>query len=153
MAGRGPAPKDPSRRARRNAEPTALRVITAEPTQQPDLPDFDVQIEVDGDLVSQSFSWPQRTREWWQMWADSPLSAEFTSTDWSELMDTALLHAKYWSGDHKVAGELRLRVAKFGATPEDRARLRIQFAQADEADEKRTTKRKPSQHSNLKLAE
>ncbi|WP_443701391.1 phage terminase small subunit [Prescottella equi] len=33
---------------------------------------------------------------------------------------------------------MRLRVAKFGATPEDRARLRIQFAAADEADGKRT---------------
>lgn len=155
MAGRGPAPKDPSTRARRNAEPAGgLRVIKASPTKQPGLPDFDVQIEVDGELVSQSFSWPQRTRDWWQMWADSPLSAEFTSTDWSELMDTALLHAKFWSGDHKVAGELRLRVAKFGATPEDRARLRIQFAQADEADEKRgTVKRKPSRHATLKLAE
>lgn len=153
MAGRGPAPKDPSRRARRNAEPSPLRVITAAPTLQPDLPEFDLQVEVDGELVSQSFSWPSRTREWWQMWADSPLSAEFTSTDWSELMDTALLHAKYWSGDHKVAGELRLRVAKFGATPEDRARLRISFAQADEADEKRTTKPSRSRNAGLKLAD
>ncbi|OLT75211.1 hypothetical protein AWB96_15975 [Mycobacteroides chelonae] len=70
------------------------------------------------------------------MWKDSPLSSEFTSTDWSELLDTAVLHARYWSGDVKVAAELRLRVAKFGATPEDRARLRIQFAAANEADKK-----------------
>jgi hypothetical protein len=39
-------------------------------------------------------------------------------------------------GDKAVAPELRLRVAKFGATPEDRARLRITFAAADEAEEK-----------------
>ncbi|MFC0420147.1 hypothetical protein ACFFHP_06245 [Glutamicibacter ardleyensis] len=104
---------------------------------QPDLPDFDVQIEIDGEMTYQSFDWPARTREWWQMWADSPLSKEFTSTDWSELMDTALLHAKFWSGDTKLAGELRLRVAKFGATPEDRARLKIQFAAADEAEDRR----------------
>jgi hypothetical protein len=138
MAGRGPAPKDPNKRARANKDPQALRIITAEPATQPELPEFDAQVEVDGELVSQSFSWPARTREWWQMWADSPLSDDFTSTDWSELLDTALLHARFWNGDHKVAPELRLRVAKFGATPEDRARLRIQFAQADEADEKRT---------------
>ena len=37
-----------------------------------------------------------------------------------------------------MAGELRLRVAKHGATQEDRARLRITFAAADEADEKRS---------------
>lgn len=147
MAGRGPAPKDPNRRARRNADLAPLRVITAEPVEQPGLPEFD------GDLIAQRFEWPVRTREWWQMWADSPLSAEFTSTDWSELLDTALLHARFWGGDMKVANELRLRVAKFGATPEDRARLRIQFAQADEADEKRTRPKAKSRHANLRLAD
>lgn len=54
---------------------------------------------------------------------ESPLSTEYTETDWSFLLDTAYLHALYWKGDFRVAGELRLRVAKFGATPEDRARL------------------------------
>jgi hypothetical protein len=68
------------------------------------------------------------------MWADSPLSDDFTSTDWSELLDTARLHAAFWFGDNSVAAELRLRVAKFGATPEDRVRLRIQFAMAKNAE-------------------
>jgi len=134
MAGRGPAPQ--SRRARTNADPVPLKVITAEPVDQPELPEFDIEIEVDGQLIARKFKWPARTREWWQMWADSPLSDDFTSTDWSELLDTAMLHARYWNGDHKVAAELRLRVAKFGATPEDRARLRITFAAADEAEKK-----------------
>lgn len=136
MAGRGPAPTGRAVRGGGN-----MRIITAEPVDQPDLPDFDVQVEIDGDVTYQSFDWPARTREWWQMWADSPLADEFTSTDWSELMDTALLHAKFWSGDTKLAGELRLRVAKFGATPEDRARLKIQFAAADEAED-RTERRR-----------
>lgn len=130
MAGRGPAPKDPNRRARRNSDPVALRVIHADPVEQPELPTFEV--EHDGDLVE--FRWPARTVEWWAMWRDSPLSTEFTATDWSELLDTAVIHARFWRGDVKMAGELRLRVAKFGATPEDRARLRITFAQADEAE-------------------
>lgn len=142
IAGRGPVPNHPSRRGRKSGQAN-LRLIVAEPVPQPDLPEFDVQVEVDGELVSQEFQWPQRTRDWWQMWADSPLSDEFTSTDWSELLDTALLHAKYWSGNTSVAGELRLRVAKFGATPEDRARLKIQFAQADEAED-RAKRRKNS---------
>lgn len=130
MAGRGPAPKDPNRRARRNSEPTALRVIHADPVEQPELPDF--RIEKDGELTE--FVWPARTIEWWSMWRDSPLSTEFTATDWSELLDTAVIHARFWRGDVKMAGELRLRVARFGAAPEDRARLRITFAQADEAE-------------------
>lgn len=155
MAGRGPAPKDPNRRARKNADPVALRVIHAEPIEQPALPDFDVQVEVDGELTSRSFEWPARTREWWRMWGESPLSADYTQTDWDFLLDTARLHAAFWSGDMKQAPELRLRVAKFGATPEDRARLRIQFAAADEADEKRAHTRGSSRarRGPLKAAE
>jgi hypothetical protein len=138
MAGRGPAPKDPRRRARTNSDPVPLRVIAAEPVDQPDLPESVMISTKEG---PQAFDWPARTVQWWQMWADSPLSAEFTSTDWSELMDTATLHARLWLGQASVAPELRLRVAKFGATPEDRARLRITFAQADEAEEKRPAAR------------
>lgn len=152
MAGTGSAPKDPDKRARRNKEPQPLRVIVAAPVAQPELPTFEV--ERDGALVE--FVWPARTLQWWQMWADSPLSSSFTATDWSELMDTALIHARFWSGQLSLAGELRLRVAKFGATPEDRARLRITFAQADEADDRRG-KTPPAgarqRYDGLKLAE
>lgn len=130
MAGRGPAPKAPEKRARTNAEPVAMRILPKVLAQQPELPEFEVPTE-DGAVP---FHWPQQTRDWWQMWADSPLSIDFTATDWSELMDSALLHARVWSGDLRWLPELRLRTAKFGATPEDRARLRIQFAEADAAD-------------------
>ena len=70
------------------------------------------------------------------MWGESPLSADYTQTDWDFLLDTALIHARFWMGNLSLAGELRLRVAKFGATPEDRARLRIQFADAEVAEAK-----------------
>ena len=132
VAGVGPAPKDPARRARRNADPVPLRVIESRPVEQPRLPDF----QVVGDDGLEEFQWPDATRTWWRMWAESPLSDDFTETDWSFLLDTAVLHARFWLGDVKAAGELRLRVAKFGATPEDRARLRIQFATADDVEEK-----------------
>ena len=82
----------------------------SEPCPQPPLP---AQIK-----------WPQRTREWWDTWGASDLSTEFTATDWNELLDAALLHARFWAGDTKVAGELRTRLAKFGSTPVDRARLK-----------------------------
>jgi hypothetical protein len=36
---------------------------------------------------------------------------------------------------------VRLRVAKFGATPEDRARLRITFADAEQAEDKQQERR------------
>lgn len=120
--GRGPAPKDPARRARVNKDPIPTRVMVGVVVPQPELPGDD---------------WPEVTRDWWAMWGESVLSDEFTATDWSELADTAKIHAAFWGGKLQVAAELRQRVAKFGATPEDRARLRIQFAQADEADAKR----------------
>lgn len=126
MAGRGPQPKDPARRARANKDPhpqTLLRFEHAEPPELPDLP---------GDA-----DWPARTLAWWEMWKASPQAEHFSSTDWDFLLDTAVVHARLWSGEMSAAAELRLRVAKFGATPEDRARLRMQFAQADEADSKR----------------
>ena len=148
MAGRGPARganpnrKDPSQRARRNSEPD-LRVISAQAAAQPALPD--------------SVEWHAMTVSWWAMWGRSPLAAEFTENDWSELLDTAVLHSKFWSGSTSVAAELRLRVAKFGATPEDRARLQITFAQANGAEPaQEESGEKPNareRYSGLKLAE
>lgn len=130
MAGRGPQPKDPSRRARANKDPVPHTVLRFERAEAPDLPDF--QVEVDGELVE--FRWPSRTADWWGMWKRSPQAEHFSSTDWDFLLDTALIHARYWRGDTSQAAELRLRVAKHGATMEDRARLRMAFAEADEAD-------------------
>lgn len=118
MAGMGPPPKANGRKARRNKDTIETTVVRFEPAEQPTLPD--------------DIPWPEATNRWWQMWAESPLSENFGVTDWDFLLDTALLHAQYWTGDTSKAAEIRLRVAKFGATPEDRARLRIQFADADE---------------------
>lgn len=132
MAGRGPAPKNPSQRARRNKDVINLREYQVPRTEQPSLPTIYVTVEKeDGTFGRQKFNWPTRTRRWWKMWAESPLSPDFSDADWEFLLDTAYIHARFWNGDIKLAPELRLRVAKFGATPEDRARLRIVFAVAD----------------------
>lgn len=125
MAGHGNTiPKPAHLRARRNKDPHPTTTLPFVAGEQPRLP----AKQPDGKV------WPARTKAWWAMWGRSPQAVLFTESDWAELLDTALLHARLWSGDVKVAAELRLRVAKFGATPEDRARLRIQFAQADQAD-------------------
>lgn len=118
MAGRGPAPgrnpnsKDPDQRRHRI---------------KPDQPDV---IIPDGqkhgrDLPS-SRKWPAETLAWWETWRTCALASTFIDTDWSFLLDTAVLHAQFWSGNQSVAAELRIRVAKFGATPEDRARLKVE---------------------------
>ncbi len=111
MAGRGPAPKDPSERRRRNiTEPLTILKPDGQ-LHGPDLPD--------------GIDWPDPTRDWWATWRKSAQASTFTDTDWSFLLDTAILHMEFWDGDRSVAAELRLRAAKFGATPEDRARLKI----------------------------
>lgn len=134
MAGRGFAPKDPSKRARRNADPVGLTTLEFIPGEQPSLPQLTVD---DPDVGRVIVDWHPQTVEWWGMWQRAAQSDTFTETDWSFLVDTALIHHRFWSGDMKAAAELRLRVAKFGVTPEDRARLRIVFADADDRDTKR----------------
>lgn len=113
MAGRGPAPKAvrtrPNDTARRQAEMTTLAADGE--LRGPELP---------------AGPWHERTVAWWDTWRRSALAVAFTATDWDFLLDTALLHSRMWEGEAGLAGELRLRAAKFGATPEDRLRLRVQ---------------------------
>lgn len=130
MAGRGPAPKPVERLAGNGAakaRQSGMRIVESDPVAQPELPE----------TMPGGDPWPAETVEWWRMWGADPLSDEFRATDWSDLMDTAAIHGRFWSGEMKLAGELRLRVAKHGATAEDRARLRIQFAAASEAEDRR----------------
>ena len=121
MAGRGPAPRDPARRARRNSDPTPGTVLRFVSCEQPPLPE--------------GFPWPAATIEWWAAWARSPYSEHIDEMGWHFLLDTALLHAAV-HGNYELdrLPELRLRVCQFGITLEARARLRITFAEADEAD-------------------
>lgn len=140
MAGKGPRPSEADRLAGHGAtkaRESSTDKVNATAAKQPTLPTFTVEwFDEDGQLHSTRFKWPAQTRAWWKMWAESKLSEKFTSTDWSELLDTARLHAAYWNGDLKVAAELRLRTAKFGATPEDRARLGIVFVFDDDGNAK-----------------
>ena len=61
MAGRGPAPKAASRRARTNRV-MAERVVPYEPADQPQLPD--------------GVDWPEATIEWWNMWFNAIIHVE-----------------------------------------------------------------------------
>src|SRR5690242_15434197 len=126
MAGIGPAPKDPARRARRNKDVVPARVIEIVPAGKPALPQFSITVANDGMISTQEFAWPEATVDWWRMLDAHPLVAEFTDLDWSYLLDTARLHAAFWMGKIDLASELRLREAKYGFTPEDRLRLRWQ---------------------------
>lgn len=117
MAGKGFAPKDPSQLRRRNRAAPVTVLVADGKVHGPELPD--------------SFDWPDATLEWWQVWRTSAQASRFAETDWSFLLDTAVLHADFWLGDLTAAAELRLRLSKVGATPEDRARLRISVGDPD----------------------
>lgn len=130
MAGHGPPPKDPGERRRRNADPTPLTVVSA--------PDEPI-----GPSLPANVDWPDQTLDWWETWRTCAQASTFTPTDWAFLLDTAVLHMALWDGNMKAGAELRLRVAKFGATPEDRARLRISVGKPD-APAKRPTKKTPA---------
>lgn len=137
MAGRGPAPKDPSQRRRMN-KPEPVTVITADgELHGPELPD--------------THEWPEATLAWWETWRKSAMAPRFTDTDWSFLLDTAVLHAEFWMGDRKLAAELRLRVAKFGGTVEDRARLKVEIGDPDKSPAPRRLQPKSAQDRKARL--
>lgn len=127
MAGRGPAPKAQRSRARDTARREAEITKVAPDT------------ELRGPELPEGLAWHPRTTAWWDTWRRSPQAQTFTSTDWDFLLDTAMLHSELWSGNPAVAAELRLRTAKFGATPEDRLRLRLEI----ETETKEAPKGKP----------
>lgn len=63
--------------------------------------------------------WPERTRDWWGAWVESPITKDWEPLTWEYLLDTALLHATVWgSGDMSKLGELRARVERLGGVPE-----------------------------------
>lgn len=123
MAGRGAAPKASHQRARDTARRIDARAITV-----PDKP-------FDGKIPELPYKeWQDATLDWWDTWTHSRQAHLFTPTDWMFLVETAFIADAFFAGNMTVASELRLRVAKFGATPEDRARLRLQFIPLDEAE-------------------
>ncbi|MGH3541541.1 MAG: hypothetical protein ACRDTO_04060 [Mycobacterium sp.] len=75
-------------------------------------------------------SWHPQTLALWAALRRSPLLAYEPPLGWQFLIDTALMHHVMWSkGRWEYASEVRLRVAKFGATPEDRMRLKVRVVQ------------------------
>lgn len=135
MAGRGPAPKDPSKRRRRNAADPETTITPDDELRGPELP-AGVLGEEDGEPVQ----WHPMTQLWWDSWRGSAQAQTFVQTDWLFLIDTALMHHTMWAkGRWEFASEVRLRAAKFGATPEDRARLKLKV------DDPKNAPQKPAQ--------
>lgn len=131
----GPAPKELGTKAGRSPDKVPFRIVGLPEVPQPELPEKGFRVLVDG--VVKRVKFPPETVQWWEHWEQSILNDGFTTHDWDYLLDTARVHAMHHLGlDNKAAGELRQRLAKFGTTPEDRARLRIVTVTADTAEER-----------------
>jgi hypothetical protein len=78
--------------------------------------------------------WHPQTLALWEALRRSPLLADEPPLGWQFLIDTALMHHTMWTkGRWEFASEVRLRVSKFGATPEDRMRLKVKVTKPGEA--------------------
>lgn len=125
MAGRGPAGKETLSRPRddRRRQNEMREVVDGGGLHGPPLPDG---------VLPDGQDWHPQTVALWDALRRSPLLADETPLGWQFLVDTALMHHVMWSkGRWEFASEVRLRVAKFGATPEDRMRLKVKVTKPE----------------------
>lgn len=124
MAGRGPARTGKAVRRNKGPETHTISAPKGNKKYGWQLPK-NVLRDKDGDIVD----WHPMTVKWWEAWRSSPQATRMlTEPDWQFLLDTALMHHMMWqNGRWDFASEVRLRVAKFGATPEDRLRLHLEI--------------------------
>ena len=110
MAGRGPAPAPSKRRRNKDSDPEATSVLVDDGgLRGPELPEG---VLPDGE------DWHPQTRALWDALRRNPLLADEPDLGWQFLVDTALMHHTMWQkGRWEFASEVRLRVAKYGATP------------------------------------
>ena len=138
MAGNGPPPKDPSKRARKNADIVPIRRVEIQPAMQPAL------VEAIGELnPATDAPWTSGTLLLWDALGEIPTTSNLVTAQWLLLARAMILDDALLSGSMSAAAEARLQLAKFGIAPDDVARLRYQFALADDMEQK-SVKRAPA---------
>lgn len=119
MPGRGPVPKATLSR------PRASVARDAEMQQVADTGELHGRPLPEGVLPAEQ-QWHPQTLALWEAIRQLPMMVDETELGWQFLIDTALMHHTMWAkGRWEFASEVRLRLAKFGATPEDRMRLKV----------------------------
>lgn len=138
MPGRGPAPKNPNSRARRNEQNIPQREIVVSFVPQPALED----IYGDTNPATQQ-PWTDQTLRFWDTLATfPPLKTQgLQQTQWLDLARTMVIDDAFNRGDTRLGQERRLQLAQYGITPDSLARHRITMATADEAEDKRRASR------------
>ena len=109
---KGPVPKDPKIRQRRNRVTTQSTLAAASDgrRRRPSLP--------------AGIDWHPMTVAWWRDVWRSPMAREFLEADKHALFRLAILIDRFWLQPTKELGaEIRLEQQAFGLTPIDRRRL------------------------------
>ncbi len=138
----GPAPKDPSTRARRNRTSTHAQLKADPSIEAPALPDM---------------SWHPMTLAWWSdVWA-SPMAPEFDDSDKHGLFALAMLVNDFWSTDEvrirrDLAAEIRQQSQRFGLSPIDRRRLQWEIERSEEAQDRGSRRRTRAAESSSQPA-
>lgn len=133
MGMRGPVPKDPKLRQRRNKTSTAAQLVGEDPIALSDLP------------ARGRRKWHQFTLSWWEDVRQSPMAAEYLQADLHGLYVLADLVDQYWKAPSvRLAAEIRSQRQCFGLTPIDRRRLQweVQRVEAAERKPRAPTRRK-----------
>lgn len=110
MGTRGPLPKDPEKRVRRNKEHrSTVSARPSGPTRRSMPPG----------------EWLPATRRWWATWCDSAQAEKFTEPAWQRLEMLVVLVDQFWaSGNAATMKEIRQNESLLGATPADMQRLK-----------------------------
>lgn len=114
----GPAPKDPSVRARKNRSATRSTLSADHEIEVPPLPE--------------GFPWHSLTERWWTDLWESPMAPEYAHMDVHGLFRVALLMNDFWLAETpKQRAEIQVRLEKadadFGTNPLARRRLEWQI--------------------------
>jgi hypothetical protein len=119
VAGPGRIPKQTRSRKRDTARREAETITISDDgtLHGPDLPE--------GALPGGQ-DWHEQTRMLWRELRQHPLLRDEPGVTWQYLIDSCALHSVMWSrGRWDLASEIRLRLAKIAATPEDRQRMKV----------------------------
>ena len=81
----------------------------------------------DGPDLPDGVDWPTATRRWWRTVSRMPHAALWDESDWNFAIDTARLHAEFWTESTRVATELRNREKVLGTTQDFLRDLRIRY--------------------------
>lgn len=123
----GPAPKDPSVRARANKAATRATLSASPGVSTPDLPERE---------------WHPMTLSWWADVWSSPMASEYVTADHHGLFRLAVLIDSFWNNPTKgISEEIRLQEQKFGLSPLDRRRLEWTIESAEESKDRGRSRR------------